>query len=83
MRASLRAGHNAARTAATTGADTVDTLYAEGQRRYIESFSTYARQFLEKLDKPDAERIDGIPPAISITAAKGSFGKRSLVGKTF
>ncbi|NQT17111.1 MAG: hypothetical protein HQ582_30420, partial [Planctomycetes bacterium] len=39
----------------------LDTLYAEGQRRYIESFSAYTRQFLERLEKPDAERIDGIP----------------------
>ena len=43
-----------------------DTLYAEGQRRYIETFSAYTRQFLEKLDKPDADRIDGIPPAIAV-----------------
>ncbi len=43
-----------------------DTLYAEGQRRYVETFSPYARQFLEKLDKPDADRIDGIPPAIAV-----------------
>ena len=40
-----------------------DTLYAEGQRRYIESFSAYTRQFLERLEKPQAERIDGLPPA--------------------
>ena len=45
----------------------LDTLYAEGQRRYIESFSAYTRQFLEQLDKPQAERIDGIPPAIAVT----------------
>src|ERR1700732_845818 len=44
-----------------------DTLYAEGQRRYIETFSAYPRQFLEKLDKPDADRIDGIPPAIAVS----------------
>ena len=43
-----------------------DTLYAEGQRRYVETFSPYTRQFLEKLDKPDADRIDGIPPAIAV-----------------
>ncbi len=43
-----------------------DTLYAEGQRRYIESLSSYARQFLERMDKPDAELIEGIPPAIAI-----------------
>src|SRR3984893_11281915 len=48
-----------------------DTLYAEGQRRYIETFSAYTRQFLEKLDKPDADRIEGIPPAIAV-APRGS-----------
>ena len=45
----------------------LDTLYAEGQRRYIESFSAYTRQFLDRLEKPEAERIDGIPPAIAVT----------------
>ena len=44
-----------------------DTLYAEGQRRYIESFSAYTRQFLEQLEKPPAESIEGIPPAIAVT----------------
>src|SRR6516165_3009229 len=53
-----------------------DTLYAEGQRRYIETFSAYTRQFLEKLDKPDADRIDGIPPAIAVAQAQGG-GRRS------
>ncbi len=43
-----------------------DTIYAEGQRRYVETFSAYTRQFLEKLDKPDADRIEGIPPAIAV-----------------
>ena len=43
-----------------------DTLYAEGQRRYVESFSTYARQFLDRMDKPRVDRIEGIPPAIAI-----------------
>src|SRR3984893_3806451 len=43
-----------------------DTLYAEGQRRYVESFSAYARQFLERMDKPQVERVEGIPPAIAI-----------------
>ncbi len=52
-----------------------DTLYAEGQRRYIETFSAYTRQFLEKLDKPEADRIDGIPPAIAV--AQRSGGRRS------
>ena len=45
----------------------LDTLYAEGQRRYIESFSAYTRQFLQRLEKPDAELIDNIPPAIAVT----------------
>src|ERR1051326_6498005 len=43
-----------------------DTLYAEGQLRYVETFSPYARQFLDRMDKPKADRIDGIPPAIAI-----------------
>ena len=43
-----------------------DILYAEGQRRYIESFSAYARQFLERMDKPDVESIEGLPPTIAI-----------------
>ena len=43
-----------------------DTIYAEGQRRYVETFSPYARQFLERMDKPRADRIEGIPPAIAI-----------------
>ena len=46
----------------------LDTLYAEGQRRYIESFSAYTRQFLQRLEKPEAERIDGIPPAIAVAS---------------
>ena len=52
-----------------------DTLYAEGQRRYVETFSAYTRQFLERLDKPDADRIDGIPPAIAVAQRTG--GRRS------
>ncbi len=48
----------------------LDTLYAEGQRRYIESFSAYTRQFLDRLEKPEAERIDGIPPAIAVTGGR-------------
>src|SRR5581483_3312922 len=43
-----------------------DTLYAEGQRRYVETFSPYARQFLDRMDKPQVESISGIPPAIAI-----------------
>jgi excinuclease ABC subunit A len=58
----------------------LDTLYAEGQRRYIESFSAYTRQFLQRLEKPDAQRIDGIPPAIAITSRNVSRSSRSTVG---
>ena len=58
----------------------LDTLYAEGQRRYIESFSAYTRQFLERLEKPDAERIDGIPAAIAVTSKNTSRSSRSTVG---
>ena len=58
----------------------IDTLYAEGQRRYIESFSAYTRQFLERLEKPEAERIDGIPPAIAVTSRNTSRSSRSTVG---
>ena len=57
-----------------------DTLYAEGQRRYIESFSAYTRQFLERLEKPAAERIDGIPPAIAVTHKNTTRAGRSTVG---
>ena len=60
----------------------LDTLYAEGQRRYIESFSAYTRQFLEQLDKPQAERIDGIPPAIAVTHKNPSRSNRATVGTT-
>jgi excinuclease ABC subunit A len=58
----------------------LDTLYAEGQRRYIESFSAYTRQFLQRLEKPEAERIDGIPPAIAVTGKNVSRSSRSTVG---
>src|SRR5205807_2888438 len=57
-----------------------DTLYAEGQRRYIETFSAYTRQFLEKLDKPDADRIEGIPPAIAVAQGGARRSGRSTVG---
>ncbi|NWF92958.1 MAG: excinuclease ABC subunit UvrA [Syntrophaceae bacterium] len=57
-----------------------DTLYAEGQRRYIESLSTYARQFLEKMDRPDVESIRGIPPAIAIEQKNTVKNARSTVG---
>lgn len=56
-----------------------DTLYAEGQRRYIESLSSYARQFLERMDKPDADLIDGIPPAIAIQQKAVTKNPRSTV----
>jgi excinuclease ABC subunit A len=56
-----------------------DTLYAEGQRRYIESLSSYARQFLERMDKPDAETIEGIPPAIAIQQKGAAKNPRSTV----
>ena len=58
----------------------LDTLYAEGQRRYIESFSAYTRQFLQRLERPEAERIDGIPPAIAVTSKNASRSSRSTVG---
>jgi len=57
-----------------------DTLFAEGQRRYIESLSTYARQFLEKMDRPDVEAIRGIPPAIAIEQKNTVKNARSTVG---
>ena len=57
----------------------IDTLYAEGQRCYIESFSSYTRQFLQRLDKPDCDKIEGIPPAIAVTRAGGSRTNRSTV----
>ncbi|RAP32941.1 excinuclease ABC subunit UvrA, partial [Candidatus Marinamargulisbacteria bacterium SCGC AG-439-L15] len=57
-----------------------DTIYAEGQRRYVESLSAYARQFLEKLDKPDVDRIEGLSPAISIDQKTASHNPRSTVG---
>src|SRR5215217_5890029 len=57
-----------------------DTLYAEGQRRYIGTFSAYTRQFLERLDKPDADRIDGIPPAIAVAQRGSRRSSRSTVG---
>ncbi|MGQ3686381.1 MAG: excinuclease ABC subunit UvrA [Candidatus Loosdrechtia sp.] len=57
-----------------------DTLFAEGQRRYIESFSAYARQFLDKMDKPDVDHIEGIPPAIAIQQKNPVKNRRSTVG---
>jgi excinuclease ABC subunit A len=57
-----------------------DTLYAEGQRRYVESLSSYARQFLERMDKPDVDYIKGIPPAIAIEQKVNTRNPRSTVG---
>lgn len=57
-----------------------DTLYAEGQRRYVESLSTYARQFLSVMDKPDIDHIEGLSPAISIEQKSTSHNPRSTVG---
>jgi len=58
----------------------LDTLYAEGQRRYVESLSAYARQFLGVMDKPDVDKIEGISPAISIDQRKAAKNPRSTVG---
>jgi excinuclease ABC subunit A len=57
-----------------------DTLYAEGQRRYVESFSTYARQFLERMDRPAVDHIAGIPPAVAIDQSNPVKSSRSTVG---
>src|SRR5688572_10470476 len=57
-----------------------DTIYAEGQRRYVESLSAYARQFLERMEKPDVDRIDGICPAIAIRQKNSVRNPRSTVG---
>ena len=57
-----------------------DTLYAEGQRRYVESLSAYARQFLDRMNKPDVDLIEGLSPAISIEQKSTSHNPRSTVG---
>jgi len=57
-----------------------DTIYAKGQRRYVESLSAYARQFLEMMQKPDVDRIEGLSPAISIEQKTTSRNPRSTVG---
>src|SRR5512136_3476422 len=57
-----------------------DTIYAEGQRRYVESLSAYARQFIGLMDKPDVDSIDGLSPAISIEQKSTSKNPRSTVG---
>src|SRR5678810_298818 len=56
-----------------------DTIYAEGQRRYVESLSAYARQFLDQMEKPDVEHIEGLSPAISIEQRTASHNPRSTV----
>ena len=56
-----------------------DTVYAEGQRRYIETFSSYARQFLDRMDKPQVDSIEGIPPAIAIQQTNTVRTSRSTV----
>src|SRR5713226_1826634 len=57
-----------------------DTIYAEGQRRYVESLSAYARQFLSMMEKPDIDTIEGLSPAISIEQKSTSHNLRSTVG---
>jgi excinuclease ABC subunit A len=59
-----------------------DTIYAEGQRRYVESLSAYARQFLDQLQKPDVESIEGLPPTIAIEQRSASHNPRSTVATT-
>lgn len=59
-----------------------DTIYAEGQRRYVESLSSYARQFLERMNKPDVDLIQGISPAVAIEQKSGARNPRSTVGTT-
>src|SRR5476651_2157385 len=57
-----------------------DTIYAEGQRRYVESLSAYARQFLERMEKPDVDLIDGLSPAVAIEQKNPTKTSRSTVG---
>ena len=57
-----------------------DTIFAEGQRRYMESLSSYSRQFLGQMEKPDVEKIEGLPPAISIDQKSTNHNPRSTVG---
>ena len=57
-----------------------DTIFAEGQRRYVESLSAYARQFLGQMEKPDVDSIDGLSPAVSIDQKATSHNPRSTVG---
>src|SRR5690606_31245450 len=57
-----------------------DTIYAEGQRRYVESLSTYAKQFLDRMEKPDVDRVEGISPAVAIEQRNPTKTSRSTVG---
>src|SRR5207302_10054208 len=57
-----------------------DTLYAEGQRRYVETFSPYARQFLDRMDRPAVDHVEGVPPAIAIDQTNPVRSSRSTVG---
>jgi len=57
-----------------------DTLYAEGQRRYVETFSAYARQFLDRMDRPAIDQVEGVPPAIAIDQTNPVRSSRSTVG---
>ena len=59
-----------------------DTIYAEGQRRYVEALSAYARQFLERMERPDVDHVEGIPPAIAIRQKNSVRNPRSTVGTT-
>src|SRR5688500_15358906 len=59
-----------------------DTIYAEGQRRYVESLSVYARQFLEQLEKPDVDYIEGLPPTVAIEQKQTAPNPRSTVATT-
>ena len=58
-----------------------DTIYAEGQRRYVESLSAYARQFLQQMEKPDVDSIEGLSPAISIEQKTVAKNPRSKIGR--
>ena len=59
-----------------------DTIFAEGQRKYMESLSSYARQFLNQMDKPEVESIEGLPPTIAIAQRSSSHNPRSTVATT-
>src|SRR6476620_8852418 len=59
-----------------------DTLYAEGQRRYVESLSSYARQFLDQMEKPDVDFIEGLSPAIAIEQRSSGTNPRSIIATT-